>query len=117
MSPPPDLRQVLLPTADLDAALAFYEGILGLRLKFRDGDRYAALEAGGATIALVGAADRDPAAGVAPALKVDSLEPLAERLRAADPTVGAPRTGEHELRLELRDPSGNPLVLYAPLGD
>lgn len=116
MSPEIDLRQVLLPTADLDAALSFYEGVLGLRLKFRDGDRFAALTAGGGTLALIGPADRDPTAGVAPALKVESVESVAERLRAAGWKVDGPREGGHELRLELRDPSGNPLVLYAPRG-
>ena len=108
------LRQVLLPTPDLDAALNFYEA-LGLALKFRDGDRYAALDAGGATVALVGPEDRDPEAGVAPALKVDSVDALAAQLRAAGWAVGEPEDGGHERRLELRDPAGNPLLVYGPL--
>ena len=112
---PIELRQILLPTPDLDAALDFYQGILGLALKFRDGDRYAALDAGGTTIALLGPADRDPDAGAAPALRVDSIEARAEQLRAAGWTLDGPHDGGHERRLGLRDPSGNPLVLYAPL--
>ncbi len=114
MNPPIELRQVLLPSADLDAALAFYEA-LGLPLKFRDGDRYAALDAGGATLALVGPADRDPAAGVALALQVESVDAVAARLRSAGVEFDGPHDGGHERRLELRDPSGNPLVLYSPL--
>jgi catechol 2,3-dioxygenase-like lactoylglutathione lyase family enzyme len=110
------LRKILLPVADLDAAIDFYEDALGLALEFRDGDRYAQLSAGGVAIALVGPEDRDPAAGVAPALKVAALDELAARLRAAGAEVGEPVDGGHERRLELRDPSGNPLVLYAPLG-
>lgn len=115
MTPATSLRQVLVPTADIDAALAFYEHLLGLPLKLRDGDRYATLDAGEATIALVGPQDRDPAAGVEPALRVASVHALAQRLRAAGQTVGEPVAGGHEHRLELRDPSGNPLVAYAPL--
>lgn len=115
MDHPIELRQILLPTPDIDAALALYEGVLGLELKLRDGDRYAALRAGETTLALVGPDDRDPAAGVAPALRVASVDALAEKLRAAGWEVDGPHDGGHERRLELRDPSGNPLVLYAPL--
>lgn len=110
-----NLRQILLPTADLDASIAFYEGLLGLPLKFRDGDRYAALAAGEATVALLGPDDRDPAAGVAPALRAAAVDPLAARLREAGWAVAGPSDGGHERRLELRDPSGNPLVVYSPL--
>jgi catechol 2,3-dioxygenase-like lactoylglutathione lyase family enzyme len=117
MKTPLSLRQILLPTTDLDASLAFYEGVLGLPLKFRDGDRYAALSAGDATLALLGPADRDPAAGVAPALRAAAVEPLAERLREAGWAVEGPHDGGHERRIELSDPSGNPLVVYAPLPD
>jgi len=115
MNPPLSLRQILLPTADLDASLAFYEGVLGLTLKFRDGDRYAALSAGDATVALLGPEDRDPAAGVAPALRAEDVEPLAARLREAGLAFAGPEDGGHERRIELLDPSGNPLVVYAPL--
>jgi catechol 2,3-dioxygenase-like lactoylglutathione lyase family enzyme len=34
---------VIHPVEDLAAALAFYQGALGLELQFRDGDRFAAL--------------------------------------------------------------------------
>jgi catechol 2,3-dioxygenase-like lactoylglutathione lyase family enzyme len=117
MNPPPTLRQIILPTADLDASIAFYEEVLGLSLKFRNGDHYAALATGDVTIALVGHDDRDPEAGVAPALRTDAVEPLTERLRAAGCAVEGPFAGGHESRIELRDPSGNPLVIYAPLPD
>lgn len=44
----PVLKSVLWPVPDLDAGIDFYCDALGLRLKFRDGDRYAAIDAGGA---------------------------------------------------------------------
>ena len=55
-----------------------------------------------------------PAAGVAPALRAAAVEPLAERLRAAGWAVEGPHDGGHERRIELRDPSGNPLVRLRP---
>lgn len=116
MDPTPQLRQILLPAPDLDAALAFYAELLGLPLKLRDGDRFAALDGGGATVALLGAEDRDPAAGAAPALRVTSVDAVAERLRAAGVEIDGPVDGPHERRLEVRDPSGNPVLLYSPLG-
>jgi len=67
------------------------------------------------TIALLGPDDRDPDAGVAPALRAEAVEPLAERLAAAGWAVDGPHDGGHERRIEVRDPSGNPLVVYAPL--
>ncbi|WP_328808967.1 VOC family protein [Nonomuraea montanisoli] len=105
------LGNVLIPVADLDQAIAFY----GLPVKFRDGDRFAALDGGGVTVALAGPAEHvtDTAA---PSYKVDDVARAVRELSArGGEVVRAPEEGPHETRAVLRDPSGNVFVLYAPL--
>ena len=58
-----EVSQLLLPVQDIDAALTFYESVLGLEMGFRDGDRYATLKAGGVKIALAAPAERLPDQG------------------------------------------------------
>ena len=50
-SPLAGIQIVMLGTNDLDAAVSFYEGKLGLALKFRS-PGFAFLEAGGVTLCL-----------------------------------------------------------------
>ncbi|MEV0588265.1 VOC family protein [Nonomuraea sp. NPDC050310] len=102
------LGNVLIPVADLDEAIAFY----GLPVKFRDGDRFAALDGGGVTVALAGPGEHLlPAA--APAYKVTGLEQAVAGFVARGATVERePESGPHELRAALRDPDGNLFVLY-----
>jgi predicted enzyme related to lactoylglutathione lyase len=105
------IGNVLIPVADLDEAIAFY----GLPVKFRDGDRFAALNGGGVTIALAGPAEH-VTASAAPSFKVDSVRTAVLDLvsRGAE-VVREPEDGPHETRAVLRDPSGNVFVLYSPL--
>jgi predicted enzyme related to lactoylglutathione lyase len=109
----PVLKNVLLPVTDLDAAIAFYRDGLGFDLKFRDGDRYAALDTGTVTLALV-AADEDVTGGVpAPSYLVDDLAAALRDLAAAGAElIGGPSQGSHEARAVLRDTSGHLLVVY-----
>ncbi|MFI6601317.1 VOC family protein [Nonomuraea sp. NPDC050536] len=103
------LGNVFVPVDDLDKAIAFY----GLPVKFRDGDRFAALDGGGVTIALAGPAEH-VTAGIAPSYKVEDVR-QAVRLfeeRGAQ-VVREPESGPHETRAVLRDPSGNVFVLYS----
>src|ERR1700709_2176892 len=64
--PPAQLRKVLHPVADVGAAAEFYGAAFGLPVKVVDGDRYAALDAGGVSLALAGPAE-DVTGGVAAA--------------------------------------------------
>lgn len=108
------LGNVLYPTADIEAAVAFYRDGLGLPLKFADGDRYAALDGGGATVALASAAEDVTGGRPAASFKVDDVPAAIERLVAAGATVSRPaEAGPHEVRAVLEDPWGNPLVVYA----
>lgn len=106
---------ILLPVGDLERALAFYRDTLGLKVRFQDGDRYAALDGGGTTIALAAAGEQPVPGLAAVGLKVPDVEQAAESLRAAGAAIGDVSTGGHEHRATLRDPDGNVLVLYGPL--
>lgn len=109
----PMLKSLLWPVADMDAAIAFYRDAFGFGLKFRDGDRYAALDAGGMTLALV-AGEEDTTGGVpAPSFLVGHLETAMHTVTAAGGRVLAgPSIGPHETRATVRDPSGQVFVLY-----
>lgn len=106
---------LLLPVSDLEAALAFYRDVLGLTVRFRDGDRYAALDGGGTTIALAAAGEQPVGGRPALGLKVDGVARAAAALRAAGAAVGDVVDGGHERRAVVRDPDGNVLVLYGPV--
>ncbi|GAA3133856.1 hypothetical protein GCM10010485_85060 [Streptosporangium carneum] len=110
------LGNVLIPVDDMEGAIAFYSGALGLAVRFRDGDRFAALDGGGVTVALVGALERVAGDVTAPSYKVgDVALAVRELVEAGAKVVGEPETGPHEVRAVLRDPSGNVFVLYSPL--
>lgn len=109
------IGQLIIPVDDISAALAFYHDSLGLQVRFRDGDRYAAVHDGAATLALAAPREQSAPGRVHVAFKVDDVAATAERLRARGVTVGPVTRGEHELRAVAEDPFGNPLVLYGPL--
>ncbi|MDV6246319.1 VOC family protein [Rhodococcus opacus] len=113
MSEPPRLRNVLHPVTDVSAAIAYYSDALELSSKFIDGDRYAALDAGGVTLALVGP-DEDVTGGVAAAsLKVSSLTETLDKIRQHGGVILNPaHDGPHETRAVVQDPWGNVVVIY-----
>ncbi|BDB26467.1 VOC family protein [Cupriavidus sp. P-10] len=109
-------RLLLYPVANLDAALPFFTEGLGLAVKFRDGDRYCALDAGALTLALVAGEERLVDQPVL-AFKVDEGEEIAAaiaRLVDAGAAVTLPAAqGPHETRAVLQTPQGFALVLSA----
>lgn len=109
------LRQVVHPVDDVAAAVTFYAAALGLPTRFVDGDRYAALDAGPATLAL--AADAENVANIAAAaFKVDDVDAFVERLlEAGGHVVEPPADGPHERRVVVSDPWGNRVIAYAAL--
>jgi predicted enzyme related to lactoylglutathione lyase len=106
---------LLCPVKDLDAAVAFYRDVLGLRVKFRDGGRYCALDAGGFTLGLAAGAERvmDEAA---PVFQVEDIAGSVTTLVAAGAQVLRPvERGPHEARAVLSAPGGSLVVLSAKL--
>ncbi|RJL26634.1 VOC family protein [Bailinhaonella thermotolerans] len=105
------IGNVLVPVDDLDKAIAFY-GALGFPVRFRDGDRFAALDGRGVTIALAGPEEHVTGA-TAPSYKVgDVAEAVRDLTEAGARLVRGPEEGPHEVRAVLSDPSGNVFVIY-----
>ena len=111
----PRIGNVLHPVGDVPAAVEFYGSVLGFATKFVDGQRYAALDAGGITLAL--AAPEEDVAGVAAAsVKVSDVDATVKAIVAAGGTVvREPAAGPHEVRAVVRDPWANTLIVYGPL--
>jgi predicted enzyme related to lactoylglutathione lyase len=109
------IGNVIYPATDVAAAVSFYGTALGLATKFVDGDRYAALDAGGTTLALAGPAE-DVTGGVpAASFKVpDVAAALAALVQGGGSVVREPEQGPHEVRAVARDPWGNTVVVYGP---
>jgi len=111
-----DLRQTIHPVDDIAAAVEFYGAAFGFLPALIDGDRYAALHAGRSTLALVSAEEDTVGGQAAAAVKVGDLaESLRSVVASGGTVVRAAERGPHEERAVIRDPWGNPLVLYAPL--
>ncbi|GAB2460744.1 VOC family protein [Jatrophihabitans fulvus] len=109
---------VWVPVTDMDRAVRFYEGTLGLSVKSREGDDWSEIEADGLTIGLNG---RETAAegghgGAVISFRPDGdIEDEVSRLREA----GVEFTGEISDHpwgriAPFRDSEGNDLQLYAP---
>jgi catechol 2,3-dioxygenase-like lactoylglutathione lyase family enzyme len=107
------IGNVFYRVTDMAAAIRFYTDVLGLGLKFRDGDHWAAFDVGGSTLAVEGGASGGPG-GATVSLRVDGLDAVVADLRAKGATVSDVKTSPHERRAELQDPAGNQLVLYEP---
>ncbi|SEG86270.1 hypothetical protein SAMN04489712_11938 [Thermomonospora echinospora] len=103
------IGHVIVPAADVEAQLAFYAS-LGLTVKFRDGDRYAAITDGRTTIGLADETQQPVAGQTLISIEVDRLDEFVARLPAGEPV-----TGPHERRVVVTDPCGNPVVLYERL--
>ena len=115
MSDDVKLGNVLYPAADVAAAVKFYSEGLGLRVKFQDGDRFAALDGGSTTVAIAGAAEDVTAGRVAASFKVADVDVAVQRLVEAGAVLErSAEQGPHETRAVLADPWGNPFVVYAP---
>ena len=108
------IGNVFYRVRDMDGAVAFYRDVLGLGLKLRDGERWAAFDVGGGTLALEGGADGGPG-GATVSLRVNGLDEVVAGLRGRGADVGEVETGPHERRAVLHDPAGNTLVVYEPL--
>jgi predicted enzyme related to lactoylglutathione lyase len=107
------IGNVLYPVDDVAEAVRFYRDALGLKVRFQDGDRFAALDCEGTAFAVAGPPEQvvtEPAVS----FRVDDVAAMAERLTAAGARlVRGPEEGPHEIRAVLLDPAGNSFVLYA----
>jgi catechol 2,3-dioxygenase-like lactoylglutathione lyase family enzyme len=102
------IGNVFYRAADMDSAVRFYSEVLGLPMKFRDGDNWAAFDINGMTFALEGGAPQ----GARVSLRVDGLAAFVGELRSRGANVTDVAAGAHENRATLTDPAGNEVVLY-----
>lgn len=107
-------RLLLYPVADIDTALPFFTEGLGLPVKFRDGDRYCALDAGALTLALVAGEEKlvDQPALAFRMEEGEEIDAAIARLVDAGASVTLPAArGPHEMRAVLQTPQGFALVV------
>lgn len=115
--PEQQVRMVVLHTEDLDESIEFYEDVLGFTLKFRDGSHFAALDAGGLTLALATPADHPLPGRVVTGIRTDDVDAAAASIeRSGGAILKAPYDDAHERRAIACDQYGNGLVFYKPLG-
>jgi predicted enzyme related to lactoylglutathione lyase len=108
------LQNVYLVARDVAAQSAFYERVLGLPAKFRDGDRWAQYAAGGPGFAIACAEEAKPAqGGTVMVFEVEDFEGVEDAVVAGGGRIEARRDmGSHGAVLSLRDPEGNIVQLF-----
>jgi predicted enzyme related to lactoylglutathione lyase len=101
--------------AERPAALHdFYERALGLKLKFRDQDRWFQYGVGNTSVAVACREEAAPASsGLVMVFEVDDFDAAHERItRAGGEVLGTRDMGAHGAVLSLRDPEGNVVQLF-----
>ena len=111
---PKRVQNVFVVAKEPSRLHAFYEGALGLPMKFRDGDRWIQYGVGHTNVALACLEEAAPAtSGLVMVLEVDDFEGAQERIVAGGGHVlGLRDMGDHGAVLSLRDPEGNLVQLF-----
>ncbi len=112
------LQTAFLVSADMDAQSRFYEQALGLKLKFRDGDRWAQYDANGTSIALASREEAHPATqGAVLVFEVENFDGVAEHIeRHGGLCLGVRDMGSHGAVLSAKDPNGNIVQFFCRAG-
>ena len=111
-----EVRMIVLSTDDLDESIRFYSETLGMAVKFRDGDHFAALDGGSITLALATAVDHPIPGQVVVGIKTSDVDAAAQAIEASGGgIVRAPYDDAHERRAVVDDNKGIGLVFYSPL--
>lgn len=111
------LQNVYLVARDVAAQSAFYDAVLGLPLKFRDGERwvqYQTGEAGSTGFSIACLDEAKPAAsGAVLVFEVDNFDGIEASVSAAGGEVtGIRDMGSHGAVLSMRDPEGNTVQMF-----
>ncbi len=105
-----------MAATNLNEAVHFYRDVLGLRLKFQDGNRWAQFDLDGASFAVSGEGERvvEPGMGAVVVFEVEDLD----RATGHVSSHGVARQGEivdmggHGRYVTVLDPSGNAVQLF-----
>jgi len=111
---PKRLQNVYVVSKSPGSLHAFYEGALGLPLKFRDQDRWIQYGLGNTSVALASPEEAAPAvSGLVMVFEVEDFACTQETIEAAGGQVlGVRDMGSHGSVLSLRDPEGNVVQLF-----
>jgi predicted enzyme related to lactoylglutathione lyase len=101
---------------DMDKAVSFYQDVLGLNIKFRDGDRWTQFDVNGVAVALA-----DPSEGTVPpggggtvVLEVDDLLEMRTKMTESGVQVNdIVSMGDHGSYFTATDPAGNIVQIFA----
>jgi len=106
------LGMIILPVDNLDTALTFYRDCLGMKVKFRDQNRYCSLTSGNFTLGLATREDRITDHPTL-AFHTDNLHLALDQLISRGANQGAGVTVEENAnRCVLTDPDGNEFIIY-----
>ncbi len=100
---------------NMNAAVAFYEGVLGLTLKNRAGNDWAEFAVGNGELALEGElATRPHQGGATVVFQTEDIDALEATLTANKSPKGEVEDLGHSKLLEFYDPDGNKLIAMQP---
>ena len=109
------VKYTYLVVDDMTAAVAFYRDVLGLRLKFQDGERWSEFDAGNGTAIALSSRDESGLGVKGPVvvLQTSDAAGLAASLVARGADILARRDmGDHGYLIAIREPSGNIFQLF-----
>ena len=103
--------------SNMDAAISFYTGTLGMKLAERYGHDWATVQAGGFTVGLHPKRDAQPSPGTAGSIQVGLMVGNIQAARAALESggaleIGAVVAGDGGSFVQFHDPDGNALYLW-----
>ncbi len=101
---------------DMDKAVSFYQDVLGLNMKFRDGDRWTQFDVNGVAVALADPSEGSvpPGGGGTVVLEVDDLMEMRTKLTQNGVQVNdIVSMGDHGSYFTATDPAGNIVQIFA----
>jgi len=109
------VQSVYYTVKDMNRAVAFYENAMGMKLKFRDGDKWAQFDAGNVSVALSSPEESaSKEGGAVVAFEVDDMAAHEAKLVASGGVVLQRRDmGSHGQVVAFRDCDGNVVQLFA----
>jgi predicted enzyme related to lactoylglutathione lyase len=108
------VKHVLIPVKNIDSSVEFYIKNFGFALKFKDGRRYAALNGGSITLALVSSEENLTGDKIAFSVAVEEAQQFVEDARGKGIDIIQEVTqGPHEQRAVLSDLDGHPIVVFS----
>jgi predicted enzyme related to lactoylglutathione lyase len=109
------VQSVYYTVKNMDRAVEFYQTVFGMKLKFRDGDKWAQFDGGNVSVALSSPEESASVdGGAVVALEVDDMAAYETKLEASGAVVIQRRDmGAHGSVVAFRDTEGNIVQLFA----